>query len=311
MPSSFIGAPDGPPAGGPSAPTITSPAPGAITRATVSPPTLSVPSSPVLAHTPLKPGSPDHLTAAAVSGAVTAEGMEEHLQEAISPSSHTFSHLPTVQRNRSKSMKRGPGTASSGRSLEGQGGAAASAMVGSVTSSSAMSMGAASGSRSAHGGGRRRDKHNLALESIRKFLRGRSSYDVLPVSFRLVVLDTKLVVKPALDVMWQSGVVSAPLWQSSNITDGAGDEAEGGEGSTGSTDDKASSSGGGGSSQKKEQASGFAGMLTVNDIIHLIQYYYMNSSYDNAAKDVETFRLEKLKGECRQAGSDRRGSGSD
>ena len=43
--------------------------------------------------------------------------------------------------------------------------------------------------------------------------------------------------------------------------------------------------------------SGFAGMLTVNDIIHLIQYYYKNSSYDNASKDVETFRLEKLKGE--------------
>ncbi len=28
------------------------------------------------------------------------------------------------------------------------------------------------------------------------------------------MLDTKLVVKPALEVMWQAGVVSAPLWQS-------------------------------------------------------------------------------------------------
>jgi 5'-AMP-activated protein kinase regulatory gamma subunit len=36
-------------------------------------------------------------------------------------------------------------------------------------------------------------------------------------------------------------------------------------------------------------------MLTVNDIIHLIQYYYHHSSYDNAAQDVERFRLEMLR----------------
>ncbi|MCO5585178.1 hypothetical protein L7F22_039110 [Adiantum nelumboides] len=62
---------------------------------------------------------------------------------------------------------------------------------------------------------RKKDKHSLALRSIREFLKGRSCYDCLPVSFRLVVLDTKLVVKPALDIMWQAGIVSAPLWQSS------------------------------------------------------------------------------------------------
>jgi 5'-AMP-activated protein kinase regulatory gamma subunit len=37
-------------------------------------------------------------------------------------------------------------------------------------------------------------------------------------------------------------------------------------------------------------------MLTVLDIIHLIQYYYQNASYDSAAADVETFRLESLRG---------------
>lgn len=52
---------------------------------------------------------------------------------------------------------------------------------------------------------KKRDKHSAALISIREFLKGRSCYDCLPVSFRLVVLDTKLVVKPALDVMWQAG----------------------------------------------------------------------------------------------------------
>jgi hypothetical protein len=38
-------------------------------------------------------------------------------------------------------------------------------------------------------------------------------------------------------------------------------------------------------------------MFTVSDIIHLIQYYYHHTtSYDNAATDVETFRLESLRG---------------
>ncbi len=55
-----------------------------------------------------------------------------------------------------------------------------------------------------------------------------------------------------------SGVVSAPLWNS--------------------------------------EKSVFAGMLTVLDIIHLIQYYYRTASYDYAATDVETFRLESLRG---------------
>ncbi|KAJ3500402.1 hypothetical protein NLJ89_g9814 [Agrocybe chaxingu] len=43
------------------------------------------------------------------------------------------------------------------------------------------------------------------------------------------------------------------------------------------------------------EASKFAGMLTVLDIIHLIQYYYRTASYDYAAADVETFRLESLR----------------
>ena len=38
-------------------------------------------------------------------------------------------------------------------------------------------------------------------------------------------------------------------------------------------------------------------MLTVLDIIHLIQYYYRTTSYDYAAADVETFRLESLRGD--------------
>jgi 5'-AMP-activated protein kinase regulatory gamma subunit len=43
--------------------------------------------------------------------------------------------------------------------------------------------------------------HQEALEALRAFLKERSSYDVFPVSFRLIVLDTQLKVKKALDVM--------------------------------------------------------------------------------------------------------------
>lgn len=43
--------------------------------------------------------------------------------------------------------------------------------------------------------------HAEALDALRNFLKERSSYDVFPVSFRLIVLDTQLKVKKALDAM--------------------------------------------------------------------------------------------------------------
>ncbi|OBZ78531.1 5'-AMP-activated protein kinase subunit gamma [Grifola frondosa] len=101
------------------------------------------------------------------------------------------------------------------------------------------------------------ETHDAALSAIRNYLKGRTSYDTFPVSFRLIVLDSRLEVKKALQCLLLNGVVSAPLWNS----------------------DK----------------SCFAGMFTVSDIIHLIQYYYQFSSYDTAATDVETFRLESLR----------------
>ncbi|KAI0067672.1 CBS-domain-containing protein [Artomyces pyxidatus] len=101
------------------------------------------------------------------------------------------------------------------------------------------------------------ETHDAALHSIRAFLKGRTSYDAFPVSFRLIVLDSQLEVKKALQCLLSNGVVSAPLWNS--------------------------------------EKSLFAGMFTVSDIIHLIQYYYHTSSYDNAVTDVETFRLESLR----------------
>ena len=120
------------------------------------------------------------------------------------------------------------------------------------------------------------ETHDAALYSIRAFLRSRTSYDAFPVSFRLIVLDSQLEVRKALQCLllngepppilrhsrrdpgFSVGVVSAPLWNS--------------------------------------EKSVFAGMFTVSDIIHLIQYYYRTSSYDNATSDVETFRLESIRG---------------
>ncbi|WVQ80809.1 hypothetical protein IAT38_002916 [Cryptococcus sp. DSM 104549] len=99
--------------------------------------------------------------------------------------------------------------------------------------------------------------HDEALEALRAFLKERSSYDVFPVSFRLIVLDTQLKVKKALDVMLLYGVVSAPLWNTSTAQ--------------------------------------FAGMFTVQDVIHLIQYYYHTSSWEGATTDVEQFRLHSIR----------------
>jgi 5'-AMP-activated protein kinase regulatory gamma subunit len=103
------------------------------------------------------------------------------------------------------------------------------------------------------------DIHQEALSKIRSFLKSRSAYDVFPLSYRLVVLDAKLPVKQALNIMHQAGVVSCPVYN-----------------------------------QKQWK---FAGMLTLLDIIHLIQWYYLKSeNFETAAADVETFRIESIRG---------------
>lgn len=57
--------------------------------------------------------------------------------------------------------------------------------------------------------------HEEALEALRAFLKERSSYDVFPVSFRLIVLDTTLKVKKALDVMLLYGKLTPMFFRSS------------------------------------------------------------------------------------------------
>ncbi|ODQ55123.1 activating gamma subunit of the AMP-activated Snf1p kinase complex [Saitoella complicata NRRL Y-17804] len=95
------------------------------------------------------------------------------------------------------------------------------------------------------------------LEAIRSFIKARNTYDVLPVSFRLIVLDTALLVKKALAILMQNNIVSAPLWDSSK--------------------------------------SKFAGLLTASDFLNVIQYYYQNTSYPQALSEIESFRLDGLR----------------
>ena len=123
------------------------------------------------------------------------------------------------------------------------------------------------------------------LRIIRAFLKVRTSYDVLPLSFRLIVFDTALLVKKSLNILIQNGVfsfpslsvqpvslyyscpsiwcpiantppgiVSAPLWDSKTST--------------------------------------FAGLLTVSDYINVIQYYVQNP---DSLSTIDQFRLNSLR----------------
>lgn len=81
------------------------------------------------------------------------------------------------------------------------------------------------------------DKDQMqGLRGIREFLKVRTSYDVLPLSFRLIVLDNSLLIRKSLNILIQNGIVSAPLWDSHSST--------------------------------------FAGLLTSTDYINVIQYYW-------------------------------------
>ncbi|KAI8347670.1 hypothetical protein BD560DRAFT_410991 [Blakeslea trispora] len=90
---------------------------------------------------------------------------------------------------------------------------------------------------------------------MNEFLKLHTCYDVLPISFKLVVFDTQLTVKKALGILVQNGIVSAPLW----------------------------------SSETQE----FAGMLTVSDFISLIQYYYTNPKLQQEIDHLRIHQLTK------------------
>lgn len=83
------------------------------------------------------------------------------------------------------------------------------------------------------------DKEQMqGLRAIREFLKVRTSYDVLPLSFRLIILDNDLLIRTSVNILMQNNIVSAPLWDSKSST--------------------------------------FAGLLTSTDYINVIQYYLQN-----------------------------------
>ncbi|KAG4303162.1 hypothetical protein PCANB_000458 [Pneumocystis canis] len=96
-----------------------------------------------------------------------------------------------------------------------------------------------------------------ALESIRRFIRSKTCYDVLPMSFRMIVLDTELLVKKSLTILAQNNIVSAPMWNTKTCA--------------------------------------FAGLLTVSDFINVIQYYYQNASYFQVLEDIGKLKLNGLR----------------
>lgn len=49
-------------------------------------------------------------------------------------------------------------------------------------------------------------------QRIRDFLKVRTSYDVLPLSFRLIVFDTSLLVKKSLTILTQNGELARFAW---------------------------------------------------------------------------------------------------
>lgn len=52
------------------------------------------------------------------------------------------------------------------------------------------------------------ETHDVALQAIRTYLKGHTSYDSFPVSFRMIVLDAKLEVRKALQCLLLNGTCS-------------------------------------------------------------------------------------------------------
>lgn len=97
-------------------------------------------------------------------------------------------------------------------------------------------------------------EQRTALNIIREFLKSKTSFDVLPVSYRLIVFDTSLLVKRALNVLLQNSIVSAPLWNS--------------------------------------KTSKFSGLLTASDFLNIV--HYASSNPDQSVNLSETLTLDGL-----------------
>ncbi|KAK5791391.1 hypothetical protein VI817_006700 [Penicillium citrinum] len=132
------------------------------------------------------------------------------------------------------------------------------------------------------------------LRAIRNFLKVRTSYDVLPLSFRLIIFDTSLSVKESLNILIQNGKSSSNLWfffyLCSLLRECPVETAQG-------CDVLEPGGGGGGTGIVSaplwdSKASKFAGLLTTSDYINVIQYYFQNPA---ALDQIDQFRLDSLR----------------
>ncbi|KAJ6037057.1 5'-AMP-activated protein kinase subunit gamma [Penicillium herquei] len=129
------------------------------------------------------------------------------------------------------------------------------------------------------------------LRAIRNFLKVRTSYDVLPLSFRLIIFDTSLSVKESLNILIQNGMLCphnspSPAIQKKGIPIGCGEQHPA------DCESKSGSAGIVSAPLWDSKASKFAGLLTTSDYINVIQYYFQNPA---ALDQIDQFRLDSLR----------------
>ncbi|PVV00153.1 hypothetical protein BB559_000077 [Furculomyces boomerangus] len=91
-------------------------------------------------------------------------------------------------------------------------------------------------------------------EQVTSFLKQHNGYEMMPVSYRLTVLDSELLLSKALAALVQNGEEIAPIWNSENQC--------------------------------------YDGIMAVTNLVNIIQYYYANFSYSEAMEDINNIKLK-------------------
>lgn len=93
--------------------------------------------------------------------------------------------------------------------------------------------------------------------SVSEFLKHHTPYDLLPISYKVILLDNRLPVKKALGALLHNGVNYAPLWDS--------------------------------------EAQQYCGLLTANDFISLVEYFYGKASYQEALEELDQLQICQIR----------------
>ncbi|KAJ9049215.1 AMP-activated serine/threonine-protein kinase regulatory subunit [Entomophthora muscae] len=93
----------------------------------------------------------------------------------------------------------------------------------------------------------------LKSNTVAEFLKCHTPYDLLPISFKVILLDNRLPVKKALGALIHNGINYAPLWDS--------------------------------------ELQQYGGLLTSNDFISLVEYYYGKANNQEAIDDLDQLQI--------------------